>query len=102
MRLKGDTMNPRRTSDTLPDILQAKLRRMGEDISAARRARRISQAQMAEKVGVSRKTISAVEQGNPQVSFGTLLQVAWIMGLEDRLLSSFAPGDDPSLSVRPG
>lgn len=50
---------------------------------------------MAEKVGVSRKTISAVESGNPHVSFGTLLKVTWIMGLEDRLISSFAQEDDP-------
>lgn len=88
-------MEVRRITNTLPDALVGKLARMGEDISAARRARRISQADMAEKIGVSRKTISSLEQGDPKVGFGTYLQAAWVMGLEDRLLSSFAPESDP-------
>lgn len=88
-------MEVRRITNTLPDALIAKLARMGEDISAARRARRISQAEMAEKIGVSRKTISALEQGDPKVGFGTYVQAAWVMGIEDRLLSSFSPEGDP-------
>lgn len=95
MEPTGYKMEVRRITNTLPDALVAKLTRMGEDISAARRARRISQAEMAEKIGVSRKTISSLEQGDPKVGFGTYLQAAWVMGLEDRLLGAFSPEKDP-------
>lgn len=88
-------MEVRRNTHTMPDSLTLKLQRMGEDISAARRARRISQAEMAEKVGVSRKTISAIEQGDPKVGFGTVIEVAWVMGLDAQLLGAFAPEHDP-------
>lgn len=88
-------MEIRRVTGNIPDSLAIGLRRMGEDISAARRARRISQADMAEKVAVSRKTISAIERGDPKVAFGTYAEVAWIMGLENSLLSAFAPSGDP-------
>ena len=88
-------MEKSRIFDAVPDALSAGLRRLGEDISAARRARRISQRQMAEKLNVGQPSIVRMEKGDPKVAFGVYAMAAWVMGIEKALLSSFAPEADP-------
>ena len=88
-------MDKQRIFDTLPDVLLKGLLGLGEDMSAARRARRISQRQMAEKLNVSPSTILRMEKGDPKVNLGTYVMAAWVMGIEKNLLSSFAPEADP-------
>ncbi len=93
-------MEERRLSDTIPDALIAKMRRFGSDISAARRARNWTQGDLAERLNVSRKVISAMEQGSPSVSFGAYAASAWIMGLENGLLGAFDPEHDPAFQKK--
>lgn len=88
-------MQRRRISNTIPDPVTIILRTMGEDICAARKVRRITQAELARAVCVSRKTVGAMERGDPAVSLGTYAMVAWIMSLESHLLEIFDPLKDP-------
>lgn len=61
------------------------MRKLGHDLSLARRRRRISTEDMAERVFVSRDTIWRLEKGDPTVSMGTLATAAFILGFEARL-----------------
>lgn len=79
----------------LPDDLDRKLRTMGEDIAAARKVRRMTQEDLAERIGVSRITVVRMERGDAGTSFGALAGAAWVMGLEDALTGAFSPDKDP-------
>ena len=88
-------MDKRKINDTLPDSLMSKLGAFGADISAGRRARNLSQADLAERVNVARRTIVRMEQGDPRVSFSAYISVAWVFGLEDKVFAAFSSETDP-------
>ena len=50
-------------------------------IKAARKERNMSQAELAERLGVSRLTAIAIEKGNPRVAVGTVFEAAAIVGV---------------------
>lgn len=87
-------MNTRKITGTLPDAVRVGLSRLGADLSAARRARRISQADMAERVGVGRNTIMRMEAGDHRVSIGVITAAAWVLGMENKLADAFTPEVD--------
>jgi len=60
---------------------------VGENIQLARLRRKLSSEQVAERAGISRKTVSNIEAGSPTVSIGSYLQVLFILGLEQDLLA---------------
>jgi|SRR5215510_15250310 len=71
--------------DALPAPVQRALTKLGEDIAAARRRRRITMAIMAERAFITRKTLARVERGDPAVSFGIYATVLFVLGMIDRL-----------------
>ena len=88
-------MRQRKIHETLPDSLLNALRVFGDDLSAARRARRLSQDSLAGRMNVSRRTVMRMERGDPSVSMASYAGAAWIMGLEKNLLNSIASEYDP-------
>jgi DNA-binding XRE family transcriptional regulator len=64
------------------------LKNLGSLIKAARIERHMSQVDLGERVGVSRYTISTLENGDPSVAIGTVFEAATIVGLP-------LMGDDP-------
>lgn len=62
------------------------LKNLGEHIQLARLRRRLSTEQIAERTGISRKTVYNIEQGIPTVAIGSYLQVLFVLGLEKDLL----------------
>jgi len=54
---------------------------LGMLVAAGRRARRWPQADLAERLGVSRQTVSKVEMGDPSVALGTVLEAAVLVGV---------------------
>jgi transcriptional regulator with XRE-family HTH domain len=81
---------------------------MGERIRLARLRRGLSAEKVAERAGVSRPTLSALENGASGVSTGTLLQVLMVLGLENDM-AYLAKDDafgrrlqDAGLNVRAG
>lgn len=70
------------------------LGKLGRDIAVARRKRRISTADMAARLFVSRDTLWRLERGDPTVSAGTLTTVLFVLGLHDRLANLAAPSRD--------
>lgn len=58
---------------------------LGRRLRAARLRRNWSQAEMAQRAGVTRKTYAALEAGDSGVSVGCLLKVLSILGYPERL-----------------
>lgn len=71
------------STSTLPRAARRALVKLGEDISIARRKRRISTVSMAERAFVSRSTYAKIEKGDPTVSFGAYATVLAILGMAD-------------------
>lgn len=61
------------------------MKTVGENIKLARRRRRLSTEQVAERANISRSTLWLVEKGDPGVAMGTYLQVLFVLGLEKDL-----------------
>ena len=64
---------------------QARLTALGERLRAARLRRRMPQTELAARVGVSRETISRLEQGDAKVSLAVLTRALGVLGLEEDL-----------------
>jgi len=73
---------------TAPAILPRNLKilkQLGEHIQLARLRRKLSAEQIAERAGISRKTVYHIEQGSPTVAMGSYLQVLFVLGLQKDL-----------------
>lgn len=58
------------------------MKALGKNVKLARRRRRLSSEQVAERANISRSTLWLVEKGDPGVAMGTYLQVLFVLGLE--------------------
>jgi transcriptional regulator with XRE-family HTH domain len=63
---------------------------LGLNITYYRRAKNLTQLQLAEKVSVSGNYISQVERGIKSVSLATLAQISETLGVEERDLLDFS------------
>ena len=76
------------------------LQKLGHDLALARRKRRISTADMAARLLVSRETLWRMERGDPTVSVGTVATATFVLQLHERLAALAAPAhDDLGLSL---
>lgn len=57
------------------------LKTLAAMITAARKERRMSQEELAHRLGVSRLTVRAIENGSPTVALGTVFEAAVIVGI---------------------
>lgn len=77
----------------MPDT-QKILETMGEQIKKARLRRNLSTELVAERAGISRATLWAVEKGTPTVSMGTYAVVLHALGGMDKDLELIAKDDE--------
>ena len=75
----------KKTVVVMPDT-QKVLENMGEQIKLARLRRNLSTELVAERAGISRATLWAVEKGTPTVSIGIYLRVLYALQLDDDIL----------------
>ncbi len=75
---------PRQRPNYLPKH-QRLLEQLGENLRLARKRRRLTTGQVAERAGVSRSTLYHLEKGEANSSIGTLLQVLVALKLENDL-----------------
>jgi transcriptional regulator with XRE-family HTH domain len=71
------------------------LRKLGADLCAARKRRRITMALMAERAMTSRQTISRVERGDPGVSMAIYASVVFVLGRTSRRAHLIDASVDP-------
>ena len=57
-------------------------RTLGANIAVARRRRRLTQAELAARAGITRVTFARVEAGHPGTGLGAYLAVLWALGLD--------------------
>ena len=67
-------------------MFQKKLEQMGENIKLARKRRKLTVMQVAERAGIDRTTLYYIEKGNPSVSMGAYFNVLRVLGLQDDFL----------------
>lgn len=77
----------------MPDTKKA-LETMGEQIKMARLRRNLSTELVAERAGISRATLWAVEKGTPTVAMGTYAAVLHALGGMDKDLELIAKDDE--------
>lgn len=82
----------KRTVVIMPET-QRILETMGEQIKLARLRRNIAAELVAERAGISRATLWAVEKGTPTVSIGTYAAVLHALGGMDKDLALVAKDD---------
>jgi len=77
MRSKKQTLFPKHLK-----ILQE----LGENIKLARKRRKLTTIQVAERAGIDRTTLYLIEKGTPRVSMGAYFNVLRVLGLQDDFL----------------
>lgn len=65
--------------------LQRVLAEMGENIRLARLRRKLPATMIAERAGIARNTLRAIERGDSTVAFGAYANVLLALGLENDL-----------------
>jgi transcriptional regulator with XRE-family HTH domain len=71
----------RRIHPYSPQTIDA-VRVLGLEIARARRARRWTEAGLAERAGISAVTLRNIERGAPTVGIGTVFEVATLLGID--------------------
>lgn len=75
-------------------------------IKAARKKQRWSEAELAERAGISRLTVRKIEQGNPGTELGLYFEIAALLGIplfdaDSRKLTAIAHELDMQLALLP-
>lgn len=89
------SMRERRLHQSNADISRRSLDTIGTGLSAARRVRKVTPENLAERINVSCKVVSRMEMGDPTISFGVYLAAAWATGLDKGLADIFAQEEEP-------
>lgn len=64
----------------------ALLEQMGENIKLARKRRKLTAIQVAERAGIARSTLYLVEKGDSSVAMGAYFNVLCVLGLQNDFL----------------
>ena len=75
----------------LPVKVKLAASQMGEQLAMWRRLLGFTAQEVADKAGVSRDTVSRLENGDPSVSSGTLLSVLRAYSILDQVLDATDP-----------
>ncbi|MBD0725374.1 transcriptional regulator [Flavobacterium sp. L1I52] len=62
------------------------LEHMGENIKLARKRRKLTTTQVAERADIVRTTLYQIEKGNPKVALGSYFNVLRVLGLQNDFL----------------
>jgi transcriptional regulator with XRE-family HTH domain len=74
-----------------PPAVARAARDLSEDLVTWRKLRGLTQAQLADRAGIARDTLSRLENGESGVSLETVLRVLRALGLLDTLADAFDP-----------
>lgn len=66
---------------------------MGEHIKLARKRRKLTTIQVAERADIARSTLYLIEKGDPSVAFGAYFNVLRVLGLQEDILKLAADDD---------
>lgn len=69
------------------------MEQVGENIKLARKRRKLTTIQVAERAGIARSTLYLIEKGDTSVAFGAYLNVLRVLGLQNDVLQLAADDD---------
>ncbi len=72
---------------------------IGTYIRDQRRRQKLGQAELAERIGVSRRWITQIEQGKPRAELGLVLKALETLGIDLRVETHDAPATMPADSL---
>ncbi len=80
---------------------------LGKLIRLARKERRLTAQELAERTGISRSTLQRIEKGDPKVELGITFEAATLVGvrlfdIDDGRLSGQLARTDDKLALLPG
>lgn len=78
----------------IPSEVAGELKVLGERIRGARVRRRWTAAELAERIGVERRTIARLEKGDPGVGIGVFFSALWVFGLLPTAAQLAHPDED--------
>ncbi len=78
----------------LPRPVERALHRLGQDISTARRVRRLSQEDLAQRIGTSLSTVRRMEDGYPGTALHTFLRALQVLGRLEAVVKVMAMEND--------
>lgn len=62
------------------------MEQVGENIKLARKRRKLTTVQVAERAGIARSTLYLIEKGDTGVAFGAYFNVLRVLGLQNDVL----------------
>lgn len=68
-------------SNNPPAAVEDILSRLGRNIRTARLRRKLSMAELAERIGISRYVLADIEKGKPTTAIAAYLGALWVLGL---------------------
>ncbi len=83
-----------RIAEAPPAAVTEALERLGRSLRTARLRRKLPQAVLAERVGVSRFVLADIENGKPTVGIAAHLGVLWALGLLSHMREVADPDRD--------
>lgn len=83
-----------RFAEVMPAPARFALTKLGADLSHARRARRLTELMMAERIGVARETYRRAERGDPKVAIGVYASAMFVLGVIERFGDLIDPRTD--------
>lgn len=70
-----------RTQRVYSKLTKQALTLLGQQIKLARKQRRMSESDLAERIGIARSTLQKIEKGDPQVDIGFVFEAATLTGV---------------------
>ncbi|MDA0704528.1 MAG: helix-turn-helix transcriptional regulator [Proteobacteria bacterium] len=86
--------NTSKITDSPPAAVEEALKRLGRNIRTARLRRKLRIADVAERIGASRFTVSDLEKGKPGTSAAAYFGALWALGLLDQARELADPDRD--------
>jgi transcriptional regulator with XRE-family HTH domain len=86
--------NHQSNSVPVPLPVERAIAKLGNDLSLARRRRRISQESLATRIGASLSTIKRMENGDMRIPLRFIAQALYVFGELDRLTSLIDTAND--------
>ena len=77
-----------------PAAIEESVARLGANVATARLRRQWCQQDLADRAGVTRKTVIAIEHGNLGTGIGAYVAVLWALGLHADVALLAAPERD--------
>lgn len=81
----------------IPILVQNQLQALGARLATARKAREMTQGELARLAGLGLSTVVSLEAGHAGVSVGNLLKAIDALGLLGSVQDWLRPGQDPEL-----